>query len=131
MWEYSLLILTQNFASKPKCTFFSDLRHCAAYTFLPFILNWCNIIAPLTLIHQFLSALFFTYLAHCDAYGLTLHPLYLYFLSVPRYILYKCTICIYVEFGVVVIKLRSTRGSNCSSRAELARLESCNYCLKC
>ena len=40
-------------------------------------------------------------------------------------------IYIYVEFGVVVIKLRSTRGSNCSSRAELARLESCNYCLKC
>ena len=38
---------------------------------------------------------------------------------------------IYAEFGVVVIKLRSTRGSNCSSRAELARLESCNYCLKC
>ena len=39
-------------------------------------------------------------------------------------------IYIYVEFGVVVIKLRSTRGRNCSSRAELARLESCNYCLK-
>ena len=67
-----------------------------AYTFLPFILNWCNIIAPLTLIHQLLSALFFTYLAHCDAYGLTLHLLYyLYFLSVVgiyctnvQYILY-------------------------------------------
>ena len=29
-----------------------------------------------------------------------------------------------VNFEVVVIKLRSTRGSNCSSRAELARLES-------
>ena len=41
------------------------------------------------------------------------------------------TIYIYAEFGVVVIKLRSMRGSNCSSRAELARLESCNYCLKC
>ena len=40
-------------------------------------------------------------------------------------------IYIYVEFGVVVIKLRSTRGSNCRSRAELVRLESCNYCLKC
>ena len=39
-------------------------------------------------------------------------------------------IYIYVEFGVVVIKLRSTRGSNCSSRAELVRLENCNYCLK-
>ena len=43
----------------------------------------------------------------------------------------SAVIYIYVEFGVVVIKLRSTRGSNCSSRAELARLESCNYCLKC
>ena len=43
----------------------------------------------------------------------------------------ECIIYIYAEFGVVVIKLRSTRGSNCSSRAELARLESCNYCLKC
>ena len=43
----------------------------------------------------------------------------------------KATICIYSEFGVVVIKLRSTRCSNCSSRAELVRLESCNYCLKC
>ena len=40
-------------------------------------------------------------------------------------------IYIYAEVWVVVIKLRGTRGSNCSSRAELARLESCNYCLKC
>ena len=28
--EYSLLVMTQNFASKPKCTFFSDLRHCVS-----------------------------------------------------------------------------------------------------
>ena len=40
-------------------------------------------------------------------------------------------ICIYVEFGVVVIKLLSTWGSNCSSRASQARLLSCNYCLSC
>ena len=53
---------------------------------------------------------------------------YAYFVYQAKYYV---VIYIYVEFGVVVIKLRSTRGSNCSSRAELARLESCNYCLKC
>ena len=36
-----------------------------------------------------------------------------------------------MEFGVAVIKLLSTWGSNCSSRASQARLLSCNYCLSC
>ena len=36
-----------------------------------------------------------------------------------------------MEFGVAVIKLLSTWGSNCSSRASQARLLSCNYCLLC
>ena len=36
-----------------------------------------------------------------------------------------------LEFGVAVIKLLSTWGSNCSSRASQARLLSSNYCLSC
>ena len=38
---------------------------------------------------------------------------------------------VYVEFGVAVIKLLSTWGSNCSSRASQALLLSCNVCLSC
>ena len=54
-----------------------------AYIFLPFILNWCNIIAPLTLIHQFLSALF-----------LHIQPTVMHMASL--YILYTCTFLAYL-----------------------------------